>query len=161
MIQCLCIDIKNNNPQYGLITEQMASSPAPSASRISLTGRSKLSRTIEPSGVRKAISTRASALATSLPPTALKEVSPMRVKARSREASAGTSAESGSSPRTRKLLVAIRSSLPQQSSRERHCIPPPVIPVTADVSPAAVTRQWSVTAPRISRRPAFTARQLK
>ena len=25
MIQCLCIDIKNNNPQYGLITEQMAS----------------------------------------------------------------------------------------------------------------------------------------
>lgn len=25
LIQCLCIDIKNNNPQYGLITEQMAS----------------------------------------------------------------------------------------------------------------------------------------
>ena len=25
LIQCLCIDIKNNNPKHGLITEQMAS----------------------------------------------------------------------------------------------------------------------------------------
>ena len=25
LIQCLCIDIKNNNPKYGLITEQMSS----------------------------------------------------------------------------------------------------------------------------------------
>ena len=25
LIQCLCIDIKNNNPKHGLITEQIAS----------------------------------------------------------------------------------------------------------------------------------------